>query len=349
MRSNWRGLFSQFSRDIGIDMGTANTLVYVGGRGIVLREPSVIAVSREDGHVISVGEDAKRMLGRTPATIEAIRPLRDGVIADYVHTEKMLEHFIGRVSNRFLLRKTVVVGVPSGATEVERRAVQEATRNAGATHAYVIEEPLAAAVGAGLVLNEPKGSIIVDIGGGTTEVAIISMGGVVHSHSLRIGGDELDDAVAAYARRAHHLYIGERTSERAKIEIGSVRPLPKELTAEIKGRDLGTGLPKAVTITSEELRLAIEEPINAIVEAVKLTLEAAPPELAADAMDQGITLAGGGALLRGMADLLAEHTLMRVRVAKDPLACVVLGAGMVAEQMHDNPTIRRMVERASLY
>jgi rod shape-determining protein MreB len=349
MRSSWNRLFSGLTRDIGIDLGTANTLVHVGGRGIVLREPSVIAINREDGKPLMVGHGAKRMIGRTPANIEAIRPLKDGVIADYVHTEEMLKHFISQVSNRFLLRKTIVIGVPSGATEVERRAVLEAAKNAGATHAYVIEEPLAAAIGAGLPLNEPSGSIIVDIGGGTTEVAIISMGGIVHAHSIRIGGDELDEAIIGYVRRAYNLYIGERTAEDTKIEIGSVLPLEKELKAEIRGRDLVSGLPKSATITSEEVRTAIHEPVNSIVEAVKVTLEAAPPELAADAMDHGITLAGGGALIRGFDKLLEEHTMMKVRIARDPLSCVAMGTGYVVEQMHDDPFVRRMLEKASLH
>jgi rod shape-determining protein MreB and related proteins len=349
MTSSWHKLFSSFNRDIGIDLGTANTLIHVGGRGIVLSEPSVIAVNREDGKALKFGEDAKRMIGRTPANIEAIRPLKDGVIADYVHTEEMLKHFLSKVTNRFLLRKTVVIGVPSGATEVERRAVLEAARNAGATQAYVIEEPLAAAIGAGLPLNEPTGSIIVDVGGGTTEIAIVSMGGIVHAHSIRIGGDELDDAIIAYVRRAYNLYIGERTAEQTKIDIGSALALDQELKTEIRGRDLVSGLPKSVIITSDEVRLALHEAINAIVEAVKVTLEASPPELAADAMDRGITVAGGGSLLRGFDKLLEEHTLMKVRIARDPLTCVVVGTGFVAERMHGDPLIRRMLEKASMH
>jgi rod shape-determining protein MreB len=349
MRSSWHRLTSGFSRDIGIDLGTANTLVHVGGRGIVLREPSVIAIRREDGKAITVGEGARRMIGRTPANIEAIRPLKDGVIADYVQTEEMLRLFLRQVTNRFLLRKTVVIGVPSGATEVERRAVLEAARNAGATQAYVIEEPLAAAIGAGLPLNEATGSIIVDVGGGTTEIAIVSMGGIVHSHSVRIGGDVLDESIIAYVRRAHNLYIGERTAEDTKIEIGSAIALDKELRCEIRGRDLVTGLPKSLILSSDEVRLALHEPIHAIVEAVKVTLEAAPPELAGDAMDHGITISGGGALLRGFDKLLEEHTLMKVRVARDPLTCVVTGTGYVVENMHSDPFVRRMLEKASLH
>lgn len=352
MKNNGRSgfshrMFSRFTRDIGIDLGTANTLVHVGGRGVILREPSVVAINKDDGKVLAVGEEARRMLGRTPANIVAIRPLKDGVIADYDQTEKMLHHFISKVSNRFLLRRTVVVGIPSGVTEVERRAVIEATINSGATKAYVIEEPMAAAFGAGLPVDEPSGSMIVDMGGGTTEVAVISLGGIVHSRSIRVAGDELDEAIAAYVRRAYNLYIGDRTAEQAKIEIGSAYPLEQELEMTVKGRDLVTGLPRSATISSEEVRMAITEPLNAIVEAVKLTLEATPPELAADAMDHGIMLAGGGALLRGLDKLIAKETLMPVIIANDPLSCVVRGTGIVVEGMHENPLIRKMLEKAS--
>lgn len=344
-------LFSRFSqkfgRDIGIDLGTANTLVHVGGRGVMLREPSVIAINKDTGEVMAVGEEAKRMLGRTPGHIVATRPLKDGVIADFEQTERMLQHFIAKVSNRFLLRRTVVVGIPSGVTEVERRAVIEASRNAGATQAYVIEEPMAAAFGAGLPVAEPNGSMIVDIGGGTTEVAVISLGGIVHSRSIRVAGDELDEAIASYVRRAYNLFIGEKTAEQTKIEIGSAFPLEQELHLTIKGRDLVSGLPRSAIISSEEVRMAIAEPVNAIVEAVKLTLEATPPELAADAMDRGIVLAGGGALLRGLDRLISQETMMPVHVAKDPLSCVAIGTGMVVEAMHDNPLIRKMLEKAS--
>lgn len=342
-----KGLLSRFTRDIGIDLGTANTLVHVGGRGVILREPSVVAINKDDGKVMAVGEEAKRMLGRTPANIVATRPLKDGVIADYDQTEKMLHHFISKVCNRFLLRRTVVVGIPSGVTEVERRAVIEASRNAGATQAFVIEEPMAAAFGAGLPVDEPSGSMIVDIGGGTTEVAVISLGGIVHSRSIRIAGDELDEAIAAYVRRAYNLYIGDRTAEQTKIEIGSAHALEQELEMTVKGRDLVTGLPRSAVISSEEVRVAIQEPLNAIVEAVKLTLEATPPELAADAMDRGIVLAGGGALLRGLDKLIARETAMPVHIAPDPLTCVVKGTGIVVEEMHVNPLIRKMLEKSS--
>lgn len=347
MSNNFSKFMSRFGRDIGIDLGTANTLVHVSGRGVVLREPSVVAVNKDNQQVVAVGHDAKRMLGRTPANIVAIRPLKDGVIADYFQTEEMLKRFIGKVTNRFLLRKTVVIGIPSGVTEVERRAVIEAAHNAGATHAYVIEEPMAAAIGAGLPVDEPSGSMIVDIGGGTTEVAVISLGGIVHSRSVRIAGDELDDAIANYVRRAYNLYIGDRTAEQCKIEIGSAYPLTQELEMVVKGRDLVTGLPRSAVISSEEVRTAIAEPLSTIVEAVKLTLEATPPELAADTMDIGIMLAGGGALLRGLDRLISEETQMPVLIAKDPLSCVVEGTGMMLQEFHDNPAIKRMLDRAS--
>ena len=352
MRSNGKiGVFERFTarfgRDIGIDLGTANTLVHVGGRGVLLREPSVIAINKDTGEVMAVGEEAKRMLGRTPGHIVAIRPLKDGVIADFEQTEEMLKHFISKVSGRFLLRKTVVVGIPSGVTEVERRAVIEAAERAGATKAYVIEEPMAAAFGAGLPVDEPAGSMIVDIGGGTTEVAVISLGGIVHSRSIRVAGDELDEAIASYVRRAYNLYIGEKTAEQTKIEIGSAFSLEQELQITVKGRDLVTGLPRSAVISSEEVRMAIAEPVNAIVEAVKLTLEATPPELAADAMDRGIVLAGGGAMLRGLDRLIAQETMMPVHIAKDPLSCVAIGTGIVVEAMHEDPLVRKMLEKAS--
>lgn len=343
----FKQFLAKFGRDIGIDLGTANTLVHVAGRGVVLREPSVIAINKDTGEVYAVGEEAKRMLGRTPANIVAIRPLKDGVIADYDQTEKMLKYFIGKVSKRLLLRQSVVVGIPSGVTEVERRAVIQATRRAGATQAFVIEEPMAAAIGAGMPIEDPVGSMIVDIGGGTTEVAVISLAGIVHSRSIRIAGDEIDDAISAYIRRAYNLYVGDRTAEQTKIEIGSAFPLEQELNIQVKGRDLVTGLPRSAVITSEEVRMAIAEPLNAIVEAVKLTLEATPPELAADAMNSGIYLAGGGALLRGIDQLISQETGLTVHIANDPLSCVVLGTGKVVEAMHENPEIRRMLEKSS--
>lgn len=346
-----RGFLSRFqhrfTRDIGIDLGTANTLVHVSGKGVVIREPSVVAINKDDGKVLAVGEEAKRMLGRTPSNIVAIRPLKDGVIADFEQTEAMLRHFISSVGRRSVLRMTVVVGIPSGVTEVEKRAVIDAARSAGAHQAYVIEEPMAAAFGAGLPVDEPNGSMIVDIGGGTTEVAVISLGGIVHSRSIRVAGDELDDAITAYVRRAYNLTIGDRTAEMTKIEIGSAYPLEQERELTIKGRDLVSGLPRSAVITSDEVRMAIQEPLKAIVEAVKLTLEATPPELAADAMDHGIALAGGGALLRGIDQLIHEETLMPVYIAKDPLSCVAIGTGMVVEMLHESPLIRKMLERSS--
>ncbi len=340
-------LFAGFRRDIGIDLGTANTLVQVNGRGIVLREPSVVAVNKETGQVLEVGSAAKRMLGRTPASIVASRPLKDGVIADYIQTEAMLRHFIRATGRGPSLFVTVVVGIPSGVTEVERLAVIEASRKAGANRAYVIEEPMAAAIGAGMPIDEPIGNMIVDIGGGTTEVAVISLAGIVHSRSVRIAGDELDESIANYVRRAYNLYIGERTAEQVKIEIASAYKLEQELSMTIKGRDMVTGLPRSAVIRSEEVRAAIAEPVNTIVEAIKLTLEATPPELAADAMNNGIMLAGGGALLRGLDTLIHQETGMPVRIAENPLDCVVLGTGKMLEAMHDNPAIRRTLEKAS--
>ncbi len=346
-----RGFLAQlqhrFTRDIGIDLGTANTLVHVSGKGVVIREPSVVAIDQDDGRVLAVGEEAKRMLGRTPSNIVALRPLKDGVIADFQQTEAMLRYFIGRVGRRNLLRMTVVVGIPSGITEVERHAVLDAVRGAGAHQAFVIPEPMAAAVGAGLPVDEPNGSMIVDIGGGTTETAVISLGGIVHSNSVRVAGDELDEAIAAYVRRAYSLTIGDRTAEQAKIEIGSAYPLEIEREMTIKGRDLVTGLPRSACIKSDEVRMAIQEPLRAIVEAVKDTLEGAPPELSADLMDSGIVLAGGGALLRGLDRLIHEEVQMPVRIAEDPLSCVAIGTGVVVESLHDRPMIRKMLERSS--
>jgi rod shape-determining protein MreB len=307
----------------------------------------VVAVNKDDGKVIKVGAEAKRMLGRTPANIIAVRPLKDGVIADYEQTEEMLRHFIRSVSARSFFRKTVVVGIPSGVTEVEKRAVIEAAKKAGATHAYVIEEPMAAAIGAGLPIAEPSGSIIVDIGGGTTEVAVISYGGIVSSKSVRTAGDELDEAIISYVKRAFNLAIGDRTAETVKIEIGSAFPLEQEMDMVIKGRDLITGLPRSAVITSEEVRTAIAEPVKEIIEAIKLTLEASPPELAADAMEKGIYLAGGGALLRNLDVLIANETLVPVHIANDPLSCVALGTGIIVEEMNTNPVIRKMLERSS--
>ncbi len=338
---------AHFARDIGIDLGTANTLVHIAGRGITIREPSVVAIDKNTGKVLAVGEEAKRMLGRTPGHIIATRPLRDGVIADYEQTLAMIKDFVQRSRRGLTIYMTVVVGIPSGVTEVERDAVLDACRKAGASKAYVIEEPMAAAIGAGLPVEEPIGSMIVDIGGGTTEVAVISLAGIVHSRSIRVAGDEIDEAISAYVRRAYNLYIGDRTAEQAKIEIGSAFPLERELTMTVKGRDLVTGLPKSAEITSEEVREAIREPLQAIVEAVKLTLEATPPELAADCMNNGIYIAGGGALIRGIDLLISKETMMPVIIANDPLSCVAIGTGRMLDALNEKPAIRRMLEKAS--
>lgn len=343
-------IVDKFTLDVGIDLGTANTVVFIGGRGIQIRQPSVVAVDKDTGKVLKVGEEAKRMLGRTPASIVAIRPLKDGVIADYDQTLAMIKEFLhmARVlRGGIILRQTVVVGIPSGVTEVERDAVLDACHKAGAHKAYCIEEPMAAAIGAGLPVSEPVGSMIIDVGGGTTEVAVISLGGIVHSRSIRIAGDEIDEAISAYVRRAYNLFIGERTAETIKITIGSAFPIDEELTMNVRGRDLVTGLPREAELTSEAIRVAIQEPLREIVEAVKLTLEATPPELAADCMNSGIYLAGGGALLRGLDQLIAAETGVHVHIAKDPLSCVAFGTGRMLDLVHEDPAIRRMLERAS--
>ena len=327
-------LFGFFSSDIGIDLGTANTLVYVKDRGIVLREPSVVAVKYGTNEVLAVGDDAKRMLGRTPGNIVAIRPLRDGVIADFDVTEAMLRHFIRKVhSRRGLVRPRVVIAVPSGITEVEKRAVKDSALQAGAREVYMIEEPMAAAIGVGLPVQEASGNMIVDIGGGTTEVALISLSGIVYSRSVRVAGDELDEAIVQYMKRAYSLMIGERTAEEIKIRIGSAYPIEKEMTMEVKGRDMVAGLPKTITITSQEVREALVEPLNTIVDAVRVTLERCPPELSADLVDRGIMLAGGGALLRGFDKLLQEETGLPVHIADDPLSAVGVGTGMVLNEL----------------
>jgi rod shape-determining protein MreB len=322
-----------FGRDIAVDLGTANTLVYVRGKGIVLNEPSVVAINIKDGRPLAVGAEAKRMIGRTPSNIQAIRPLKDGVIADFEICEKMLRYFIHKVSQSKMGKPRMVICVPSGITGVERRAVQEAAEYAGARKpAYIIEEPMAAAIGAGLPVHEPAGNMVVDIGGGTTEVAVISLGGIVTSRSIRVGGDEMDEAIIAYIKKQYSVALGERTSESIKMTLASAFPLEEELRAEIKGRDLVTGLPKTISVTTEEIRSAIAEPINAIVDAVKVTLDNTPPELAADIMDQGIVLTGGGALLAGLDRRLHEETGMPIVVAKNPLQCVALGSGQCLEE-----------------
>jgi rod shape-determining protein MreB and related proteins len=326
------GLLGRFTRDMGVDLGTANTLVYVRREGIVLREPSVVARRVDGGEVLAVGDEAKKMIGRTPGDIIATRPLRDGVIADFDTTASMLSYFIRRGSRgRSLMRPRVIVGIPSGVTEVEKRAVIDATLQAGAREAYLIEEPMAAAIGAGLPVSEPVGSMVVDIGGGTTEVAVIALGGIVTARSIRIAGDEMDEAIIQYARKAYNLLIGERTSEDIKIKIGSAYPQKDEQSIEVRGRDLVSGLPRTVRMTSTEIREAMAEPIAAIVEAVKMTLERTPPELAADIVDRGIIMAGGGSLLPGLDRLLSEETGMPVTLTDDPLTTVVLGIGKALE------------------
>ena len=327
------GLTGFLGRDMAVDLGTANTLVYVRGRGIVLNEPSVVAINTATGAILAVGAEAKRMIGRTPAHIRAIRPLRDGVIADFDITEKMLRYFIQKVHyRRFMAKPRVVVCVPSGITGVEQRAVEEATISAGARAAFIIEEPMAAAIGAGLPIHEPSGNMVVDIGGGTTEVAVISLGGVVTASSVRVGGDELDDAIIQHVKKEYSVALGERTSEAIKITIGSAFPTADEMIAEIKGRDLISGLPKTIHVTSEEIRKALEEPVNAIIDAVKNTLDRCPPELAADVMDRGIVLTGGGALLKGMDERLKHETGMPIHVAENPLSCVAIGSGKCLEE-----------------
>ena len=319
-------------RDMAVDLGTANTLVYVRGRGIVLNEPSVVAVNVKTGQPLAVGLEAKRMIGRTPSYIQAIRPLKDGVIADFEICEKMLRYFIHRVHPRRWVKPRMVICVPSGITGVERRAVQEAAEFAGARKAHIIEEPMAAAIGAGLPVQEPTGNMIVDIGGGTTEVAVISLGGIVASQSVRVAGDELDDSIIQYIKKEYSLALGERTAEEVKITLGSAWPLEEELTAEIRGRDLVTGLPKTIITSTEEIREAIEEPVASIVDAVKVTLDKTPPELAADIMEGGIVLAGGGALLLGLPERLQAETGMPIRVCANPLHAVAIGSGQALEE-----------------
>jgi rod shape-determining protein MreB len=327
-------LYGMFSRDLAIDLGTANTLVYVSGKGIVLREPSVVAVHRDSQHILAVGTEAKRMLGRTPGTIVAIRPLRDGVIANFDITEAMLKYFITKVHNgKKRVRPRVIVGVPSGITQVEKRAVRDSVQLAGAREVYLIEEPMAAALGVGLPVEEPSGNMIVDIGGGTTEVAVISLSGVVYSRSMRIGGDIMDETIVNYVKRKYNLLIGERTGEMIKIAIASAIPLQDKLTIEVKGRDLVAGIPKTLVLNDTEIRDALAEPIGHIVDTVRVALERTPPELAADIVSKGIVLAGGGALLRGLDVLLREETGLPVTTAEDPLSAVVLGTGRLLAQL----------------
>ena len=319
-------------RDMAVDLGTANTLVYVRRRGIALNEPSVVALNTNTGKIVAVGVQAKRMIGRTPGNIVAIRPLKDGVIADFDVTERMLRYFIQKVHRRrHLARPRLVVAVPSGITGVEQSAVKEAGHQAGARRVYIIEEPMAAAIGAGLPVHEPTGNMVVDVGGGTTEVAMISLGGIVSSESIRVGGDEMDQAIIVFAKKEHSLMLGERTAEEIKMAIGSAYPSPEEPHAEIRGRDLVSGLPKTVVISGGEVRHAIQGPVSTVVDIVKTTLDKCPPELAGDVMDRGIALTGGGALLRGLDERLREETGMPIQLADNPLESVVLGAGKCVE------------------
>jgi rod shape-determining protein MreB len=326
-----------FSNDLAIDLGTANTLVYVKGKGIVLSEPSVVAVRKDAkgyNRVLAVGKEAKLMLGRTPGNIVAIRPMKEGVIADFEVTEAMLRHFIRKVHNRrSLIRPRIIICVPSGITQVEKRAVRESAESAGAREVYLIEEPMAAAIGAGLPITEPISNMVVDIGGGTTEVAVISLAGIVFSKSVRVGGDKIDEAILQYVKRKYNLLIGERTAEVIKTTIGTAYPQDEPESIEVKGRDLVSGVPKTLTIDSEEVRLAISEQIDTIIDAVKVTLEQTPPELAADIVDRGIFLTGGGALLKGIDVLLREETGLPITIADDPLSAVVLGSGKTLESL----------------
>jgi rod shape-determining protein MreB len=332
-------IFGFFSTDLAIDLGTANTLVYVKGKGIIASEPSVVAVRKDTeggGRILSVGKEAQRMLGRTPGSIVATRPIKEGVIADFDICEAMLRYFIQKVHNRRkLVRPRVIVGVPSGITQVEKRAVRESAESAGAREVYLIEEPMAAAIGAGLPVTEPSGNMIVDIGGGTTEVAVISLAGIVYSQSVRVAGDKMDESIVQYVKRKYNLLIGERTAEDVKMTVGNAYPDPEgdNPPMDVKGRDLVAGIPKTITVHAEEIRDSLREPINAIIQAVRISLEKTPPELAADIVDKGIVLAGGGALLRNLDVLLREETGLPIMVSDDPLSCVALGAGMALDEI----------------
>ena len=327
-------LLSKFSNDLAIDLGTANTLVYVKHKGIVINEPSIVAIHRDKGQVLAVGREAKEMLGRTPGNIIAIRPMKDGVIADFEVTEKMLRYFIQRAHNRrIFLRPRIIICVPSGITPVEKKAVKDSALQARASAVFLVEEPMAAAIGAGLPVTEPSGNMIVDIGGGTTEVAVISLAGIVYSRSLRVGGDEMDAAVVKFIQRKYNLLIGERTAENIKIQIGSAAPLEEEMTMEIKGRDLVEGVPKTVIITSEEIREALMDSVQSIVDVVRTALERTPPELSADIVDKGIVLSGGCALLRKLDVRLKEETGLPVTLADDPLTCVCMGTGKMLDEI----------------
>jgi rod shape-determining protein MreB len=330
----FNAIWGLFSNDLSIDLGTANTLVYQKGKGIVMDEPSVVAVQKDTNRVLAVGKEAKNMLGRTPGSIVAIRPMRDGVIANFEITEAMLRYFIQKVHNRkTLVRPRIVISVPSGITQVEKRAVRDSAQSAGAREVYLVEEPMAAAIGAGMPIQEPSGNMIVDIGGGTTEVAVISLSGIVFAKSIRIAGDEMDEAIVNYVKRKYNLLIGERTAEQIKIEIGSAFPQENRQTLDVKGRDLVAGIPRTQIISDAEIREAMLEPVNAIIDTIKIALERTPPELAADIVDKGIVLAGGGALLRGLDALIREETGLPITIAEDPLTCVVIGTGKVLDEL----------------
>ena len=330
-----RSLLGFVSNDIAIDLGTANTLVYVKGKGIVLNEPSVVAVDRTNKKVLAVGREAKEMLGRTPSGIEAVRPLKDGVIADFEKTEELLRKFILKVlqNRRFLVRPRVIVSVPSGITEVEKRAVRDSAEHAGAREVYLVAEPIAAAIGVGLPVDKPTGNMVIDIGGGTTEIAVITLNGIVTDTSIRVGGDKMDDAIVQYVKRQYNLFIGEQTAEQIKLKIGSAFPMEEEMEMQIKGRDLIGGIPKTITVSSKEIRQTLQEPVGAIVEATRESLEKTPPELGADIADKGMVLTGGGALLRDLDRLLMEETGLPVIVAEEPLTCVARGCGLALEKM----------------
>ncbi|MDP2980520.1 MAG: rod shape-determining protein [Candidatus Omnitrophota bacterium] len=334
LKKYFDNILGLFSNDMGIDLGTATTLVYVKGQGIVLCEPSVVAIMKNSHTVLAVGTEAKRMLGRTPGNIVAIRPMKDGVIADFEITEDMLRYFIKKIHNRkVFVRPRMVIAIPSGITEVEKRAVKDSAEHAGAREVYLIEEPIAAAIGVGLPIEEPAGNMIIDIGGGTTEIAVISLAGIVFSRSIRIGGDELDEAIIEHLKKTYNLMVGERTAEDIKIKIGSAYPLEQELTMEVRGRDLVAGLPKTITISSEEIREAIASPVSAILEATRMTLERTPPELSSDLIERGIVMAGGGSLLRGIDKLISEETGLPVHIAEDPTTAVALGTGKVLSEI----------------
>jgi rod shape-determining protein MreB len=341
-----KGLFGSFSKDMGIDLGTANTVVFVRGKGIVLQEPSVVAIDQMTGEMIAVGQEAKQMVGRTPGNIRAVRPLKDGVIADFDTTQAMLKYFIRKATaNMRFFHPLVVIGVPSGVTGVEERAVKDAAIQAGAREALVVEEPMAAAIGAGLPVNEPTGNMIVDIGGGTCEVAIISLDGIVTAKSIRVAGDEMDEAIVNHIKRTYNMMIGERTAEEVKMTIGSAYPPDHEETMDVRGRDLVTGLPKTLKVSATEIQRALSETVNAIVDAIKATLEKSPPELAADIMDRGIVMTGGGSLLRNFDKLVSSETGMPVHMAEEPLLTVVRGTGMVLDDPHHLEALRRRNRR----